>query len=123
MAASLRQQVSVLPLHFLLVLALTACANQPTPSSSSAKLAQQGEELPPPSPSPLTVQAPPPTAAPGVLPGNLLIADDVGLGKTVEAGLIAREHGDAVVARAERIVGHRPEHGAVDLSRDSNLRA
>jgi outer membrane protein assembly factor BamB len=63
-----------LPLLFLPVLALTACSNPPA-SPSSAKLAQQGEALPPPSPTPLTAPPPPPTAAPGVLPGNLLIAD------------------------------------------------
>ena len=48
------------------------CSN--SPSSSTPKAVEQGEELPPPATSDPAF-APPPTALPGVLPGNLLIAD------------------------------------------------
>jgi hypothetical protein len=73
-AASLKKLVSVVPLVAILILALSACSGS-SPSAAPQKTAQQAEELPPPSPIPVTTPAPLPTAAPGVLPANLLIAD------------------------------------------------
>jgi len=60
----------VTPMLATALLLLAACSSSPT---STAK-AIQGEALPPPSQSPAATSAPP-TAAPGALPGNLLIAD------------------------------------------------
>src|SRR5713101_7678364 len=59
----------VTPLLAALLL-LAACSNSP---ASTAKVIQ-GEGLPPPAPS-LAGTFVPPTAAPGAMPGNLLIAD------------------------------------------------
>ena len=56
------------------MIALAACSTSAT-HSSPLKAAEQAEELPPPSPTTAATPVPPPTALPGVLPGNLLIAD------------------------------------------------
>ncbi|HXM53039.1 MAG TPA: hypothetical protein VN913_07170, partial [Candidatus Binatus sp.] len=74
MAASLKRFLSVVPLIATFVLALAACTSSSAPPAPQ-KTAQQAEELPPPTPVPTTTPAPPPTAAPGVMPANLLIAD------------------------------------------------
>jgi hypothetical protein len=58
----------------LMLIALGGCATSATPSTP-IKAADQAEELPPPSASADATSAPPPAALPGVLPGNLLIAD------------------------------------------------
>jgi outer membrane protein assembly factor BamB len=55
-------------------LMIAGCTNSKTPSTPQ-KLAQQAEELPPPSATPEPGPTLSPTALPGVLPGNLLIAD------------------------------------------------
>src|SRR2546427_7977251 len=73
-AAFLKRFLSVLPLLAILSLALAGCSGS-SPAPAPQKAAQQAEELPPPSPVPVTTPAPPPTAAPGVMPANLLIAD------------------------------------------------
>ena len=57
-----------------LLIALTGCSNSKT-SSQPQKVAQQAEELPPPSATPEPGPTLSPGAIPGELPGNLLIAD------------------------------------------------
>src|SRR2546422_11660713 len=66
--------LSSLPLLPILPFALAGSSGS-SPAPAPQKAAQQAEELPPPSPVPVTTPAPPPTAAPGVMPANLLIAD------------------------------------------------
>jgi outer membrane protein assembly factor BamB len=56
------------------LLTVSGCSNSKT-SAPPQKLAQQAEELPPPSASAAPGPTLSPTALPGVLPGNLLIAD------------------------------------------------
>jgi hypothetical protein len=73
-AASLKRLLSPLPPIAIVVLALAACSSSSAPTTPQ-KSAQQAEELPPPSPVPPTPPAAPPTAAPGVMPADLLIAD------------------------------------------------
>ena len=58
----------------LVLIALAACSGSATPSTAITA-AEQAEELPPPSPVADAGANPPPTPLPGVLPGNLLIAD------------------------------------------------
>jgi hypothetical protein len=57
-----------------ILIALAGCSGSATPSTP-VKAAEQAEELPPPSASADAKVIAPPTALPGVLPGNLLIAD------------------------------------------------
>jgi hypothetical protein len=85
---------------------LLSCAGAPAPSAASARSPS----------SPRAYQLVPLLMALKLDPVRLLIADDVGVGKTIEAALIARElldrgdierSGRAVPAPPRRAVGHR----------------
>jgi outer membrane protein assembly factor BamB len=73
-AAFPKRLVCVLLLVATSFFTLAGCSGSSS-SSAPQKTAQQAEKLPPPSPIAAATPAPRPTAAPGVLPGNLLIAD------------------------------------------------
>jgi outer membrane protein assembly factor BamB len=72
--ASRHASALLTPVILISLIALAGCSNSKA-SSPPQKVAQQAEELPPPSATPDPGPTLSPTALPGVLPGNLLIAD------------------------------------------------